>query len=222
MAGVRSSKTDGTTEYKFDTLSGLVMRQTWDGKSLYFLYQEVQIMKKYQFLCALSPSEIKSLFVDAYDTSKPLLLLLYDWLGINKGTFCRISEDRFWLFRTVPLDFFPKRHFSGILSYHESQLKTMITGRFVYSPWYFLYLLIVFLFLLFSMRFADYFSIFEALIVSFLMTCLFGLFAVLLSNVNRKPRENEIIQEMESFLEEAQNNHLNNQHDCHDIKFSVP
>ncbi len=40
MAGVRSSKTDGTTEYKFDTLSGLVMRQTWDGKSLYFLYDD--------------------------------------------------------------------------------------------------------------------------------------------------------------------------------------
>ena len=35
MAGVRSSKTDGSTEYKFDTLSGLVMRQSWDGKSLY-------------------------------------------------------------------------------------------------------------------------------------------------------------------------------------------
>lgn len=161
-------------------------------------------MKDYQLLCDLSPSDVKTILTMAYDTSKPLGLLVYDTLGINKGTFCRIRNDQFWLFRTVPLDFFPKRHFSGILSYNESQLKTMITGRFVYSPWYFLYLLIVFLFLLFSMRFADYFSIFEALIVSFLMTCLFGLFAVLLASVNRKPRENEIIQEMESFLEEAQ------------------
>lgn len=42
MAGVRSSKTVGSTEYKFDTLSGLVTRQTWSNgqKELYFVYDD--------------------------------------------------------------------------------------------------------------------------------------------------------------------------------------
>lgn len=40
MAGVRSSKTVGSTTYKFDTLSGKVMRQTWDGNVIDFIYDE--------------------------------------------------------------------------------------------------------------------------------------------------------------------------------------
>ena len=32
IAGVRSSKTVGTTKYKFTTLSGLVMRQEWGAR----------------------------------------------------------------------------------------------------------------------------------------------------------------------------------------------
>ena len=40
MAGVRSSKTVGSTTYKYDTLSGKVMRQTWLGKAIEFIYDE--------------------------------------------------------------------------------------------------------------------------------------------------------------------------------------
>ena len=40
MAGVRSSKTVGSTTYYFDTLSGLVTRQSWGTKSLYFIYDD--------------------------------------------------------------------------------------------------------------------------------------------------------------------------------------
>ena len=40
MAGVRSSKTVGGTTYNYDTLSGKVMRQTWDGNVIDFIYDE--------------------------------------------------------------------------------------------------------------------------------------------------------------------------------------
>ena len=40
MAGVRSSKTVGSTTYNYTTLSGLVTRQTWGGNSIDFLYDE--------------------------------------------------------------------------------------------------------------------------------------------------------------------------------------
>ena len=40
MAGVRSSKTVGSTTYKFTTLSGLVTRQTGGGKTIDFVYDE--------------------------------------------------------------------------------------------------------------------------------------------------------------------------------------
>lgn len=40
MAGVRSSKTVGSTKYDFTTLSGLVTRQTGDGKTIDFVYDE--------------------------------------------------------------------------------------------------------------------------------------------------------------------------------------
>ena len=40
MAGVRSSKTVGSTKYDFTTLSGLVTRQTGGGKTIDFVYDE--------------------------------------------------------------------------------------------------------------------------------------------------------------------------------------
>ena len=40
MAGVRSSKTVGSTTYKYDTLSGKVMRQSWGGNVIDFIYDE--------------------------------------------------------------------------------------------------------------------------------------------------------------------------------------
>ena len=40
MAGVRSSKTVGSTTYNYTTLSGLVTRQTWGSNSIDFLYDE--------------------------------------------------------------------------------------------------------------------------------------------------------------------------------------
>ncbi len=40
MAGVRSSKTVGTTKYSFTTLSGLVMRQEWGARQMDFIYDE--------------------------------------------------------------------------------------------------------------------------------------------------------------------------------------
>ena len=40
MAGVRSSKTVGSTTYDFTTLSGLVTRQEWNGSSIDFVYDE--------------------------------------------------------------------------------------------------------------------------------------------------------------------------------------
>ena len=40
IAGVRSSKTVGSTTYKFTTLSGLVTRQTGGGKTIDFVYDE--------------------------------------------------------------------------------------------------------------------------------------------------------------------------------------
>lgn len=40
MAGVRSSKTVGLTEYKFTTLSGLVMRQEWGSSQIDFIYDD--------------------------------------------------------------------------------------------------------------------------------------------------------------------------------------
>ena len=40
MAGVRSSKTVGSTRYDFTTLSGLVTRQTGGGKTIDFVYDE--------------------------------------------------------------------------------------------------------------------------------------------------------------------------------------
>ena len=40
MAGVRSSKTVGSTTYDFTTLSGLVIRQTGGGKTIDFVYDE--------------------------------------------------------------------------------------------------------------------------------------------------------------------------------------
>ena len=40
MAGVRSSKTVGSTTYKFTTLSGLVTRQEWGNKTIDFVYDE--------------------------------------------------------------------------------------------------------------------------------------------------------------------------------------
>ena len=40
IAGVRSSKTVGTTKYKFTTLSGLVMRQEWGARQMDFVYDE--------------------------------------------------------------------------------------------------------------------------------------------------------------------------------------
>ena len=40
MAGVRSSKTVGSTKYDFTTLSGLVTRQTGGGKTIAFVYDE--------------------------------------------------------------------------------------------------------------------------------------------------------------------------------------
>ena len=40
MAGVRSSKTVGSTKYNFTTLSGLVIRQTGGGKTIDFVYDE--------------------------------------------------------------------------------------------------------------------------------------------------------------------------------------
>ena len=40
MAGVRSSKTVGSTKYNFTTLSGLVTRQTGGGKTIDFVYDE--------------------------------------------------------------------------------------------------------------------------------------------------------------------------------------
>ena len=40
MAGVRSSKTVGSTTYKYDTLSGKIMRQTWDDQVIDFIYDE--------------------------------------------------------------------------------------------------------------------------------------------------------------------------------------
>jgi len=40
MAGVRSSKQVGDTAYTYTTLSGKVMRQQWDGKTLEFVYDD--------------------------------------------------------------------------------------------------------------------------------------------------------------------------------------
>ena len=40
MAGVRSSKTVGSTTYDYITLSGLVMRQKWNGSAIEFIYDE--------------------------------------------------------------------------------------------------------------------------------------------------------------------------------------
>ncbi len=40
MAGVRSSKQVGDTTYTYTTLSGKVMRQQWDGKTLEFVYDD--------------------------------------------------------------------------------------------------------------------------------------------------------------------------------------
>ena len=40
MAGVRSSKTVNGTEYRYTTLSGLVTRQTGDGKTIDFIYDD--------------------------------------------------------------------------------------------------------------------------------------------------------------------------------------
>ena len=40
MAGVRSSKTVGNTTYKYDTLSGKVMRQSWGSNVIDFVYDE--------------------------------------------------------------------------------------------------------------------------------------------------------------------------------------
>ena len=40
MAGVRSSKTVGSTTYKYDTLSGKVMRQSWGSNVIDFIYDE--------------------------------------------------------------------------------------------------------------------------------------------------------------------------------------
>ena len=40
MAGVRSSKTVGSTTYKYDTLSGKVMRQSWGSNVIDFVYDE--------------------------------------------------------------------------------------------------------------------------------------------------------------------------------------
>ncbi|MBS1401534.1 MAG: hypothetical protein HPZ79_00915 [Oscillospiraceae bacterium] len=40
IAGVRSSKTVGTTKYSFTTLSGLVMRQEWGARQMDFVYDE--------------------------------------------------------------------------------------------------------------------------------------------------------------------------------------
>ena len=40
MAGVRSSKQVGDTTYSYTTLSGKVMRQQWDGKTLEFVYDD--------------------------------------------------------------------------------------------------------------------------------------------------------------------------------------
>ena len=40
MAGVRSSKTVGSTTYNYTALSGLVTRQTWGSNSIDFLYDE--------------------------------------------------------------------------------------------------------------------------------------------------------------------------------------
>ena len=40
MAGVRSSKTVGSTTYKFDTLGGKVMRQSWGNNVIDFVYDE--------------------------------------------------------------------------------------------------------------------------------------------------------------------------------------
>ena len=40
MVGVRSSKTVGGTTYNYDTLSGKVIRQSWDGNVIDFIYDE--------------------------------------------------------------------------------------------------------------------------------------------------------------------------------------
>ena len=163
-------------------------------------------MKEYRYICELSPDEIKTVFSAAYDMSKPLGVLAYDALGIHKGTFCRIRDNRVWLFRTVPLHFFPKRHFSGVLLYDGNQSKTKVIGRFVYSPWYLLFLLAVFLLFFLGPAPPEHVSSLEYLTASVLMTCLFGIFAVLLSRINMKPRETEIIAEMEALLEAAHAN----------------
>ena len=40
MSGVRTSKTVNGTTYNYTTLSGKVMRQQWDGKTLEFVYDD--------------------------------------------------------------------------------------------------------------------------------------------------------------------------------------
>lgn len=155
-------------------------------------------MNDYQIICALSPSEIKSIFASEYHTNKPLGLLVYDALGLNKGTFCGMSEDRFWLYRTQSWAFYPKRHFSGNLYYNEERSKTMIVGKFVYSPWYLLFLLGLFLCLFLSP--AESIPRFELLVVSFGITALFGILSALAGKIGGRQREHEILAELEAIL----------------------
>ena len=153
-------------------------------------------MNDYQIICALSPSEIKSIFASEYHTSKSLGLLVYDALGLNKGTFCGMKEDRFWLFRTQSWAFYPKRHFSGKLYYNEERSKTMIVGKFVYSPWYLLFLLGLFL------SPAESIPRYELLVVSFGITALFGILSALAGKIGGKQREHEIFAELEALLKQ--------------------
>ena len=58
MSGVRSGKTVDGTEYKFDTLNGLVMRQTWGNQSLYFLYDETNQPYGFAYLSSASAAPV--------------------------------------------------------------------------------------------------------------------------------------------------------------------
>ena len=86
------------------------------------------------------------------------------------------------------------------LYYNEDRSKTMIVGKFVYSPWYLLFLLGLFLYLFLSP--AGSIPQFELLVVSFGITALLGILSALIGRICGKQREHEILAELEALLKQ--------------------
>ena len=85
MAGVRSKKTVGSTEYSYDTINGLVTHQKWGNRDLYFVYDDNN--QPYALFYKNSSGTVSRYYY--------LLNLQGDVVALMNGSYSLVAEYRY-------------------------------------------------------------------------------------------------------------------------------